>query len=77
MPVKVNGQTYYRTSEVCLQAEISRATLFRWFKAGVLKQCRRDRRGWRLYTEDDLGVIRAEANKIETESTGLRHSVGN
>ena len=71
MPVKVNGQIYYRTSEVCVKAAVSRATLFRWLKTGILKQCRRDRRGWRLYTEDDLGRICAEANKIETADTYL------
>ncbi len=67
MPVKVNGQTYYRTSEVCSGAAVSRATLFRWLKAGLLGQCHRDRRGWRLFTEDDLKTIREEANRIDTE----------
>jgi len=66
MPVMVNGQTFYRTSEVCVEAAVSRATLFRWLKAGMLGQCRRDRRGWRLYTQDDLRRIRAEVNRIET-----------
>ena len=56
-----------------MKTGISRATLFRWLKAGVLKKPYRDRRGWRLFTEDDLSCIRAEANKIDIEyksSTG-------
>ncbi len=65
MPVVVNGQTYYRTVEVCRTVGISRNTLFRWLKAGILKQSYRDRRGWRMFTEDDLNRIQAEARKIE------------
>lgn len=71
MPIQINGQKYYRTSEACMKTGISRATLFRWLKAGVLKKSYRDRRGWRLYTEDDLNKIQAEANRVEAEDTSL------
>ena len=71
MPVEINGQVYYRTSETCMKTGISRATLFRWLKAGVFKTSYRDRRGWRLFTEDDLNKIRAEANRVEAEDTSL------
>lgn len=83
MPVMINGQTYYRTAEICQKAGISRTTFFRWLKEGVLEDIeRRDRRGWRLFTEDDLSKIQAEAGRIEVEqvfSTGKntksRHNV--
>lgn len=71
MPIEINEQTYYRTSEACMKTGISRATLFRWLKAGVLKKSYRDRRGWRLFTEDDLNKIQAEANRVEAEDTSL------
>jgi len=71
MPIEINGQTYYRTSEACLKTGISRATLFRWLKEGVLKRSYRDRRGWRLFTEDDLHEIQVEANRVEAEDTSL------
>ncbi len=71
MPIEINDQTYYRTSEACMKTGISRATLFRWLKAGVLNKSYRDRRGWRLFTEDDLNKIQAEANRIEAEDTSL------
>jgi len=71
MPIQINGQTYYRTSEACMKTGISRATLFRWLKAGVFKKSYRDRRGWRLFTEDDLNKIQAEANRVEAEDTSL------
>jgi len=69
MPIEINNQTYYRTSEACMKTGISRATLFRWLKAGLLKKSYRDRRGWRLFTEDDLNKIQAEANRVEAQCT--------
>jgi len=71
MPIEINNQTYYRTSETCMKTGISRATLFRWLKAGLLKKSYRDRRGWRLFTEDDLNEIRAEANRVEAQYISL------
>jgi len=65
MAIVINGQTYYRTSEACQRAGVSKATLFRWFKSGILEDAvRRDRKGWRLFTKDDVNRIQAEANKI-------------
>jgi excisionase family DNA binding protein len=71
MPVEINNQTYYRTSEACVKTGISRATLFRWLKAGLLKKSYRDRRGWRLFTEDDLNEIKAETNRVEAQYISL------
>ena len=67
MAVEINGKMYYRTAEICAKAGISRATLFRWLKAGVLKKTFRDRRGWRMFTENDLKSMRAEAEMIKLE----------
>jgi DNA-binding transcriptional MerR regulator len=65
MPVRVNGQTYYRTAEVYRMVGISRTTLFRWLKEDILKEAKhRDRRGWRLFTEDEINRLKAEANHI-------------
>ena len=65
MPLRVNGQTYYRTAEVYRMVGISRATLFRWLKEDILKEAKyRDRRGWRLFTEDEINRLKAEANHI-------------
>ena len=49
MSIEIEGQVYYRTSEACKKIGVSRATLFRWLKAGVLDQHRKDRRGWRIF----------------------------
>ncbi len=67
MPIEIDGRRYYRTSEACVRAGISRATLFRWLKAGILEKRFRDRRGWGIFTEEDLVRLRTEAGKIRVE----------
>jgi len=65
MPVAINGRRYYRTSEACRMVGISRTTLLRWLREGSLKlsECR-DRRSWRLFTDDDINRLNLEANRI-------------
>jgi len=67
MTINIGGYIYYSTAEVCKKAGISRATLFRWLKAGILEKYHKNRRGWRIYTEEDLQKIRAEVSKIQVE----------
>ncbi len=65
MPVTINGQTYYRTTEVCLAVGIGKSTLFRWVKEGIMKEAEyRDRKGWRLFTDDEIDRLKAEVNRI-------------
>lgn len=65
MPITVNGQTYYRTSEACHLVGISRATLLRWLKQKDLNiREYRDRRRWRLFTEDEIKKLNLEANRV-------------
>jgi len=66
MPTEINGETYYRTSEAAQLAGISRSTLLRWLHRGIIKDTsRRDRRGWRLFTEADIKRITNEAYKVQ------------
>ena len=66
MPVVVQEQTYYRTSEACKLAGIARSTLLRWIDTRVTQDAsHRDRRGWRLFTQDDITRIAQEAQKSE------------
>ena len=65
MPISINGQSYYRTAEVCRIVSVSRNTLFRWIKKGVLGQNQyRDWRGWRLFTPEQLDTLRTRTQKI-------------
>ena len=65
MTINLDGKNYYRTAEVCRMVGISRTTLFRWLKEGVIgKAVHRDRRGWRLFTEEEVAVLKTEANQV-------------
>jgi DNA-binding transcriptional MerR regulator len=66
MPVKINGRMYYRTAEVCQIVGIGKSTLFRWIRQNIIKDAEyRDRKGWRLFTEDELLSLKSETNKIQ------------
>ena len=67
MPVKIDGQPFYTMLETCEKVGISRATLSRWIKGGLLQTLYKDRRGWRIFTEDDLNQLQAEVSRIEVE----------
>jgi len=65
MPVSINDRTFYRTSEVCQMACISRSTLLRWLRNADLDiSDYRDRRSWRLFTIEDVKKLSREANRI-------------
>ena len=67
MPVMMNGQKYYRTSEACHMVGISKTTLLRWLRQGNLKLPEyRDRRKWRLFTREDVNALNQEANRVTT-----------
>ena len=40
------------------QLEVTPKTLIRWEKSGKVKKAKRDWRGWRFYTSDDLKLLR-------------------
>ncbi len=65
MPIRLNDQTYYWTAEACEIAGTSKNTFLRWVKEGRLPDTRRrDRRGWRLFAEDEVQVLKEEVNRI-------------
>lgn len=65
MSLKMNGVSYYQTNEACKLAGISRATFFRWLKEGTIEDVKyKDRRGWRLFTDEDIEKLKKEAHKV-------------
>ena len=48
----------YKTNEVCEMFDISRATLFRWEREGLITGPPRDWRNWRLYSTENIEKIR-------------------
>ena len=64
MSIQEGNRTYYRTSEACQIAGISRATLFRWFKAGIIHDAMdKDQNGWRLFSDGDVGMMKSVAER--------------
>jgi excisionase family DNA binding protein len=72
MPREINHLKFYSATEVCASIGISRATLQRWIQKGILTTIRRDRRGFRLFTDEDLGILKAESDRIQIEETLLK-----
>ena len=67
MPTIIDGQTYYRTAEVYRSIGVSRNTLYRWLRNGLLGESeRRDWRGWRLFTQDEIDTLKTETGLINT-----------
>jgi predicted site-specific integrase-resolvase len=65
MPIELEGKSYYRTIEVCRIIGISRNTLFRWMKKGMVGQEEyRDWRGWRLITQNQLDALVTMTRKV-------------
>ena len=65
MPVNIDGQTFFRPAEVCAMAGVSRSTLHRWIREGVVPDTEyKDRNGWRLFSKKEVDRIKTEANKI-------------
>jgi len=67
MPKEISSQLFYSATETCERTGISRATLQRWLQKGVLNKIRRDRRGFRLFTEEDLSVLKAKMERINVQ----------
>jgi predicted site-specific integrase-resolvase len=70
MPVIIDGCTYYRTAETFRSIGISRNTLFRWLEKGVCAGIeRRDNRGWRLFTREEIDKLDKAIHAISGASS--------
>lgn len=70
MPVIIDSETYYRTVEICRIAGISRNTLFRWLKVGIISEPeRRDWRGWRLFSQSQVDYIKTKTSNVNGACT--------
>ena len=62
----MTNEKYYRTTEACKIAGISKNTFLRWVKNGLFPDVKyRDRRGWRLFSKEELALLKAEANRVD------------
>ena len=69
MPLIIDGNTFYRTAEVCKTAGVSKNTLLRWIREKKFADVKyRDRRGWRLFSDAELRKLQNEVNRLQTLS---------
>jgi DNA-binding transcriptional MerR regulator len=47
----------YKIGDVALRLDRSILTIKRWEKQGLIPKARKDSRGWRVYTEDEVQAI--------------------
>ena len=58
MSLTISGKKFYRTRDAIDKIGVSRSTLFRWIKDRKVSDSKhKDRRGWRLFTEDEIEKI--------------------
>ena len=62
-----NSKKRYKTNEVCKLFDVSRATLFRWEREGMISGPQRDWRNWRVYTVQNIKEIK---HIIQTRTAG-------
>lgn len=66
MAKTLNGKKYYLAHEAAALAGISKATLLRWVaRRLVTDAAKRDRNGWRLFSEPEVQAIRRHAQVEE------------
>lgn len=63
---------FYSSKEVCEQLQISKSTLFKWEREGLITKVRRDWRGWRLYDARNLEEIKLNIEKQRLAEAGPR-----
>ena len=65
VPMMVNNAKLYRIGEALTTASLSRATHFRWLKAGRVRETQfKDRNGRRVFTEAELQALVSEAKRL-------------
>jgi DNA-binding transcriptional MerR regulator len=56
---KAKAKHKYKTQDICRLFDISKATLFRWEREGLISNVSRDWRNWRVYNDKNMQEIKA------------------
>lgn len=67
-PKSMNHDKRYKTVEVCKLFDVSKATLFRWEREGLISGPPRDWRNWRVYTTRNIKEIEQIINGRQVAS---------
>ena len=62
-----NTEKSINASTVCKEFDITKNTLFKWEREGKISKVKKDWRGWRVFSEENIdeirGIIEAKARK--------------
>jgi DNA-binding transcriptional MerR regulator len=64
--MKKNSKKGFKTVDICRMFDISKSTLFRWEKEGLISNIGRDWRNWRIYSQDNLGEIKKNIGRMKS-----------
>lgn len=56
--MQATAKKRFKTIEVCKLFDVSKATLFRWEREGLISGPARDWRNWRMYTAQNIKEIK-------------------
>jgi len=77
MPMKASGKSYHFVSEASQLSGVSRSTIYRWIHAGIITGGRlQNRKGWTLFTQEDIAELKAKAEIVRLESGSEQKSAG-
>ena len=48
---------YYRLQDILEQIDRNKTTIIRWEEQGLIPRARKDSRGWRCYTKEEVDTI--------------------
>ncbi len=61
----------FTPTDVCKEVGISKNTLFRWEREGLIPSAKRDWKGWRVFSEEDLQeVLKVKNTRSDVLSRG-------
>jgi CheY-like chemotaxis protein len=66
---------FYSSKDVCEELQISKSTLFKWEREGLITKVRRDWRGWRLYDERNMEEIKQNIERQKLAEAGPRSNI--
>ncbi|MBI1821922.1 MAG: MerR family transcriptional regulator [Nitrospirae bacterium] len=66
--MKKNSKKGLKTVDICRMFDISKSTLFRWEKEGLISNIGRDWRNWRIYSQQNLVEIKRMIGKLKNYS---------
>ena len=56
--MKKSSKNEYTAHKICEMFDVTKKTLFKWENEGKIAKVRKDWRGWRVFTEENIAEIK-------------------